>query len=167
MKFELKRLDSSFLGDLLSLQDDAFRHLGDPEMLRPNSAEVFLECLEKHHTLGIFHEKELIAFGILYFGKGTPENLGHDLGVPKNLLFKVANVKLIIVRHDFRGQGLQRFIIGELEKKAQAMGYEILACTVSPKNHVSIRDFLLSGFVFWKQTPKYGVLLRNVYYKRI
>ena len=166
-RYQISRLGESYLADLLALQENAFEHLENPELLRRNSEDVFLDCLLNHYTLGVFYENKLIAFAILYFGKETSENIGYDLDLTGEEVLKVANVKLIIVHSDHRGNGLQRRLIKELEKEAKRKKYKILACTVSPFNKYSIHNFLQSGFSLYKQKPKYNGLIRNIYFKKI
>jgi len=90
-RYQISRLGESYLADLLALQENAFEHLENPELLRRNSEDVFLDCLLNHYTLGVFYENKLIAFGILYFGKETSENIGYDLDLTGEEVLKVAN----------------------------------------------------------------------------
>ncbi len=165
--FKFKKLDNSYLDDLISIQDEAFKFIENEEILRKNSRSVLLDCLTNHYTLGAFHKNKLVAFSILFFGKDTKENLGHNLDLDSSLLSSVVNVKLIIVKKHYRGHSLQFIFINKLEKIAKTMGYKILAATISPLNIYSIKNFLKADFIFHKETLKYGGLKRNIYYKTI
>jgi ribosomal protein S18 acetylase RimI-like enzyme len=160
-------LGLSSLSDLLSLQENAFLNIETNDLLRRNSKEVLLDCLINHYTLGVSYLNQIIAFGILYFGKLTKENIGYDLDLKEEEVINVANIKLIIVNSDYYGNGLQKKLILNLEKEAKRSGYTKLACTISPKNIYSLKNFLDCGYSFKKQKIKYDGIVRNIYYKNI
>ena len=166
-KLKFQKLNENYLDEILKIQDDTFKSIEDPSILRRNTKETFYNCLSNHFTLGVFYQQELIAFGILYFGRKTSENIGYDLDIDKYLLESVANVKLIIVKDKFRGNSLQTIIINKLEEVAKQNNIKILGATVSPNNIHSIRNFTNLGFAFYKQKIKYDGLIRNIYYKSI
>ncbi len=165
--YEIKPLSDIYISELLKLQENAFLNLENEELLRRNSEATLLDCLVNHYTLGIIYKGALIAFGILYFGKLTSENIGYDLDLNPDEIIKTANIKLIIVHSAYRGNGLQRRLIGELEKEAIKRGFKTLACTIAPENFYSIRNFEACGFGFCKQKQKYNGLIRNIYSKKI
>ncbi|HHX80691.1 MAG TPA: GNAT family N-acetyltransferase [Acholeplasmataceae bacterium] len=165
--YEIKPLSDIYLPELLKLQENAFLNLENEELLRRNSDTTLRDCLVNHYTLGVIYKGILIAFGILYFGKLTNENIGYDLDLNIDEIIKTANIKLIIVHSAYRGNGLQRRLIGELEKEAIKRGFNTLACTIAPGNFYSIRNFEACGFKFYKQKQKYNGLIRNIYLKKI
>ncbi|MDD4000666.1 MAG: GNAT family N-acetyltransferase [Bacilli bacterium] len=165
--YQIIPLDSSAISDLLTLQEDAFLHLEAEDLLRANSKEVLLDCLVNHYVLGVRYKQKLIAFGILYFGKQTSENIGYDLNLLREDVQKLANIKLIIVHSSFQGNGLQRQLIWELEKEARNRAYTRLACTISPNNRYSLNNFLALGFEYVMQKKKYNGLTRNIYLKNL
>ena len=85
----------------------------------------------------------------------------------EKLGIKAANQKLFLVREGYRGQGLQRKLIREIEKIAVARGYNLLCTTCAPNNTFSINNFLKEGYVYAKTEEKYGGLMRNLYYKKL
>ncbi len=70
-----------------------------------------------------------------------------------------------MVRAGYRGLGLQRRLIREVEKVAVERGFNLLCTTVAPNNEFSINNFLREGYVYAKTEMKYGGLVRNLYYK--
>lgn len=170
MKLDITRLDirechKEDLAQLLALQEDAFAHLENPDLLRRNTADMLRECLcPPHVTLGAFHNGELVAVTVLYVPEEDAEKLTPYLeNVPCDGMAS-ANYKLCIVRHDYRGNGLQYELGKRMEDYATARGFEILCATASPLNTHSVRNIERLGFSYNRTTEKYG-LTRNLYYK--
>ena len=168
MDFEFKKCTENDIDRILEIQDEAFSLINDREILRRNSKEMLLSCLKyPHYTLGAFYEGKLVAFAILYSGEFTEENLGYDLGLEGEALMTVANVKLVIVSPEYRGNGLQVKLTEKLETEAKIRGFRILAATISPVNKYSIKNFEKSGYEFTLEKVKYDGLLRHIYTKTI
>ncbi len=167
-EFEFIRCDEDSLEEICAIQEEAFRTLDNPELLRRNSKEVLHACLmEPHTTLGAYYGGRMAAFAVLYVAKDSTENLGRDIGVTEEELSTVANVKLVIVRKEFRGNGLQKLLTQRLEEFARDQGIQTLCATVSPANDYSIRNFEALGYRFYACKTKYGNLKRNIYVKSI
>ncbi len=166
--YNFKKCSENDIEKICALQDEAFLHLESPDILRKNTKEMLKSCLkDPHYTIGAFKENNLVAFCILYDGKNTDENIGKDIGINEKDLTSVANIKLVIVSPQHRGNGLQKKLITLLEKIAQEKGKKMLCTTVSPYNTVSIKNFEALGFVFHSTKTKYGGLKRNIYFKKI
>jgi len=166
-KVLIKKLSSQNLNDLMLLQKEALELYNDEEILRKNEQNMLLECLINHVTIGLFYKNNLIAFGILFFGEETMENLGIDLGIEKNKLREVANIKLIIVKQEFRGNKLQGLLIKKLIEESKQKQIKILAATISPKNNASVKNFERAGFKYYTTKNKYNNYPRLVYYLNI
>lgn len=168
IEFQFKKCTEEDIERICELQEIAFLHLDNTDLLRRNSREMLENCLrEPHYTIGAFHEDVLAAFCILYDGENTSENIGKDIGIADSELRLVANIKLVIVLPQYRGNGLQQKLISFLEKVAVEKGKKILCATVSPDNTVSIKNFEAVGFEFHSSKVKYGGLRRNIYLKSI
>ncbi len=167
-EFEFKKCDIKDLDAICQIQEIAFENLENTNLLRRNTKEMFEKCLDNpHYTLGAFHNGKLVAFAILYDGQKTAENIGFDIGIDGDELNTVANVKLIIVLPDYRGNGLQNKLISQLEQIAKLKGKKVLCSTVSPENIYSIKNFEKLGYEFNTQKEKYNGLVRNIYCKEI
>ncbi len=167
-QIEFKPCDISHLDDICALQELAFAHLDNPDLLRRNSEEMLQSCLsDPHYTLGAFYEGSLIAFAMLYDAGESAENIGHDLGLAGAELQRVINMKLIIVSPDYRGNGLQKKLMTALENLAKEKGKEFICGTVSPDNSYSCRNFIALGYEQKGTKIKYGGLKRNVYCKTL
>ena len=161
---ELRRCRPSDLQAVIDLNETVYAALPDKSVLRHNSSEMIASCLEEPNvTLGIWDGNLLVAIGMLYVPQCIEEDHFHDLGLQGD--FRSANQKLFLVRNGYRGQGLQRKLIREVEKIAIERGFNLLCTTVAPNNAFSINNFLLEGYVYAKTEMKYGGLERNLYYK--
>ena len=163
---ELRRCNPSDFEAVVELNETVYAALPDKSVLRHNSPEMIASCLQEPNvTLGIWEDNTLIAIGMLYVPQCLEEDHFHDLGLQGE--FKSANQKLFLVREGYRGLGLQRKLIREVEKIAVARGYNLLCTTVAPNNEYSINNFLKEGYVYAKTEEKYGGLVRNLYYKAL
>lgn len=161
---ELRRCQLSDLQAVIDLNETIYAALPDKSVLRHNSPEMITSCLEEPNvTLGIWDSEVLVAIGMLYVPQCIEEDHAHDLDLRGD--FKAANQKLFLVREGYRGQGLQRQLIREVEKIAIARGYNLLCTTCAPNNMFSINNFLKEGYLYAKTEIKYGGLVRNLYYK--
>ena len=163
---ELRRCNPSDFEAVVELNETVYAALPDKSVLRHNSPEMIASCLQEPNvTLGIWKDNTLIAIGMLYVPQCLEEDHFHDLGLQGEC--KSANQKLFLVREGYRGLGLQRKLIREVEKVAVARGYNLLCTTVAPNNNYSINNFLKEGYVYAKTEEKYGGLVRNLYYKAL
>ena len=163
---ELRRCNPSDFEAVIELNETVYAALPDKSVLRHNSPEMIASCLQEPNvTLGIWEDNTLIAIGMLYVPQCLEEDHFHDLDLQAE--FKSANQKLFLVREGYRGLGLQRKLIREVEKIAVARGYNLLCTTVAPNNEYSINNFLKEGYVYAKTEKKYGGLVRNLYYKAL
>ena len=161
---QLRPCQPSDLQAVIDLNETIYSALSDKSILLHNAPEMIVSCLEEPNvTLGIWEDDTLIAVGMLYVPQCIEEDHFHDLGLEGE--YKSANQKLFLVREGYRGLGLQRKLIREVEKIAIARGYNLLCTTVAPNNDFSINNFLKEGYVYAKTEEKYGGLVRNLYYK--
>lgn len=161
-KLEIKVLSDSDLDEIIRIQEEAFSVMENSATLRRNTKETFAVCFDEPSiAYGVMYEGRMIAFGMLYCAGEDHENLAYSLDNTDDYdLNKVANVKVIIVRPQFRGNGLQKYLIALLEKHAIDNGYKTLLCTVSPDNQYSMNNFVQSGYEPVKTLNKYGGLAR-------
>lgn len=163
---DIRKCNLSDFQSVVDLNETIYAALPDQSVLRHNSPEMIASCLEEPNvTLGIWDEELLVAIGMLYVPQCIEEDHFHDLELEGN--YKSANQKLFLVREGYRGLGLQRQLIREVEKIAMSRGYNLLCTTVAPNNTFSINNFLAEGYVYAKTEQKYGGLVRNLYYKKL
>ncbi len=163
-----RRLDISSIPDLLDIQEEAFEYAkGDSDFLRRNTYETLAPCFDEPSVvLGVFYEEKMIAFGILFCAGDGPENLAKDIDEVEDIL-ENANLKLAIVRPEFRGNGIQYLLIQHLEESARRSGFKWLSVTVSPNNPWSLNNCKKCGYEEKKILRKYGGLTRVLLAKKI
>ena len=172
MKIDLDKLSfyecgKNDLEDILRLQEEVIASLMDKNLLRRNTEQMFIECLQNpNYTVGVRHEGRLVALSILYFPKDENEDLTHLLsGVEYNGI-KSANLKLCMVAKDYRGNGLQVYLGKMLERRAKEQGVELLCSTVSPDNEYSQNNLRKLGYAVNSRHKKYGSI-RDLFCKYI
>lgn len=158
----IRTLSNDDLDEIMQIQEEAFSVMENSATLRRNTKETFAVCFKQPSiAYGVMYKGEMIAFGMLYCAGKDAENLAYSLdNTDEYELDRVANVKVIIVRPQYRGNGLQRYLISLLEKHAVDNGYKTLLCTVSPENAYSMNNFIQSGYEPVKTLNKYGGLAR-------
>lgn len=167
-EFEFKKLSCEFVDELCKIQEEAFEVMADDSLLRRNSKESLASCLdEPHYTIGAFYNGVLAGFAVLFDPELSNENIALDAGFSEDEARETVNFKLVIVRPQYRGNGLHLDFLVKLEEIAKQKGFKKIFATVSPNNEHSKNNFLKSGYVFHSQKVKYGGLVRNIYYKDI
>ena len=161
---ELRQCTIADLDAVVGLNETIYAALPDKSVLRHNSVEMIASCLvEPNLTLGFWNGDLLVAIGVLYVPQCIEEDHFHDLDLSGD--YRSANQKLFLVREGYRGQGLQRELIREIEKVAIERGYNLLCTTCAPNNEFSVNNFMKEGYAYAKTEEKYGGLVRNLYYK--
>lgn len=163
----LKKLNKESIPLMLEIQEEAFKVLEDPDLLRRNTYEALEVCFnEKSLVLGAYIDGEIAGFGILYDAGKDKENLAYSLDDVSDVENYV-NVKLTIVRPAFRGKGIQRLLIEKLVEYAAEEGFKGACSTVSPKNNFSSNNLTKCGFEAVKTLVKYGGMKRILFYKKL
>lgn len=165
-KLSLKVCTKNDLDDIWSLQETVIAGLSDKTLLRKNEITMFERCLMNDNvTLGVYDQTSLIALAILVDENGNEEDLSKDL--EKHVVIRSANLKLIMVKKEYRGNHLQNILMWILEKYAYNKGYTHLCTTVSASNSYSLRNIQKMSYNYDHSAIKYGGLSREVYVKDI
>ena len=167
-KVIFKQLQKEDIPTLLDIQEETFAYAkGDTDFLRRNTAKTFAVCFEPPSvTIGAFLDGVMIAFGMLHAAGNNKENLAYDVEQIENPLDN-ANVKLTIVRPDYRGNGLQAMLIDKLTEHAKANGFTWSCSTASPNNIWSMNNLQKCGFTQVKLLQKYGGMQRALLCKKL
>ena len=162
----IRTLKEGDLQAVLELQDRTIRSLNDDSILRRNTPEMLAQSLSSRNiALGVFVDDELIAIGIAVDPIPPETDLRSNL--QKHSVDKAMDLKLCIVKEEYRGNGLQRALIWVLEKLAYQRGFTHYCTSVSPNNPYSYNNVLAMGYEYDHQEELYGGLLRNVYVKEL
>jgi len=166
LEYEINYLEEKHLPLLMQLQEVIVQNLARPDLLQSFSYDFMKRHLGPQGiVLGVFVQQRLVAFRNLYFPDpwDAEWNLGLDLGLPKEELGNVANLQMVCVHPDFRGNSLalkmNRLSIGLLREKGI---HHHICATVSPYNIWNIPVLLSSGFRVARLKNKYGGKVRYI-----
>jgi ribosomal protein S18 acetylase RimI-like enzyme len=95
------------------------------------------------------------------------ENLGHDIGLPREELDTVAHIESIAVLPEYRGFKLQDSLMQEAEKELVLRGFRYLMCTVHPENIYSKVNAASQGYKVVMTKEKYGGYIRDILMKKL
>lgn len=103
---------------------------------------------------------------VAMYGKGE-ENLGHDVGLPKEDLDTVAHVESVAVLPEYRGFKLQDSLMQEAERELASSGFRYLMCTIHPDNIYSKANAASQGYKVAMTKEKYGGYIRDILMKKL
>lgn len=167
-RFDMKFLLAGSLPDLMSLQSVIAANLPCPEIFMLHEEKFFQEIFRlERSVIGVTTEEELIAFSIIRIPGLSDDNLGRDINLPEEELTKVAHLQAAAVHPAYRGNGLQRKLTFAHLDVIEDMGYEHACCTVSPKNPVSLANYLSCGLVIEGLRPKMQGWWRFILHRNI
>lgn len=153
--YEMKFLDIGCLTKILQLQDIVAAHLPCKEVFILHDEEYLRQVLSLDRSaLGVFAGEQLIAFSIIRIPGLTSENLGRDINLQEKELGGVAHLQAAAVHPAHRGHGLQRRLTLAHLAVIEEMGYDHACCTVSPKNPVSLGNYISCGLAIEGLCPK-------------
>jgi ribosomal protein S18 acetylase RimI-like enzyme len=164
----MKFLQTGSLPDLMSLQNVIAANLPSQEIFMLHEEKYLQEALRlERSVLGVTAEEGLIAYSIIRIPGHSNDNLGRDIDLPEEVLSKVAHLQAAAVHPAYRGNGLQRKLTFAHMAVIEEMGCEHVCCTVSPKNPVSLANYLSCGLVIEGLRPKMQGWWRYILHKNI
>lgn len=164
-EYILRKCTVQDVSQIFELQEIIIDELDNKELLRQNERRMFEHCVQEPNlTVGIYDKEELIAVAIFVVEHGEEDlSLGlicHDVNLS-------ANLKLVMVKKAYRGNGFQRALMWILEKYAYTNGFTHLCTAVSEKNIYSLHNVKEAGYEYDHNAVKYGGLSRCVFVKDI
>lgn len=168
---EFKQLTTDHLDQLMDLQSLIVSRLSRGEMLQAFPMDFMREHLEgKGFVIGACVGKKIVAFRNVYFPdpKDREWNLGFDVGFGETDLKRSANLQMVCVHPEYRGNELalkmNRHAIRMIKERNI---FDHLFATVSPYNYWNLSILLNSGFVIKTMKKKYGGKLRYIVYQHL
>lgn len=140
----------------------------DPSMYIIDTEDDILHSIDGEHGFAVLakEEGELAGFFLFrYPDVHEEDHLGAYLNLTEDQKKKVVYMDSAAVFPKFRGQGLQRQLLLEGEKRLKQTPYTIALATVSPKNPASLNTLLKNGFRIIATAEKYGGVLRHILHK--
>lgn len=167
----MKRLNRSHLAEIMTLQQIIVGNLRRPDMLAAFSCDFMKNHLDRQgFVIGVLVENRLIAFRNVYYPSRDDRewNLGYDMGFDDEARCRVANLQMVCVHPDYRGNGLAFKMNRVALYLLRELGLRQEVCaTVSPFNVWNIPVLLNSGFHIRALKFKYGGKLRYVVHQNL
>lgn len=147
----------------MKLQEYVYDNLINKDILFCDEYDdVVRDVLDKGKIIGVFNSfGDLVAYRYISIPGETDKNLGRDLGIMEDELFKVAHLETTVVHPEYRGNGLQSLTLEKTLPIIGNMGFKHLLCTVSPQNIYSLYNILKNGLAIKSLKKKYGTTVEN------
>lgn len=164
--FEMRFVRHEELDALYRLHQAVVASLDHPHLFRPDSRAFMSRHIEaRGRTVGVFVDRDLVAYAVISLPNDDPDNLGRDLPLPPEEFAHVADYDGSAVHPAWRGSGLQRRMTEIRHRYALAKDrYHILG-TVSPYNAYSLANFLAIGCRVKNVKEKYDGMLRLIIHR--
>jgi ribosomal protein S18 acetylase RimI-like enzyme len=171
MEFSVERAYLSEYQTLADLIQSVWKQIERKDWFvadEPESIRCLLEA-EKGIAFKAVETSSGALAGVLIvamYGNGE-ENLGHDIGLPKEELDTVAHIESIAVLPEYRGFKLQDSLMQEAKKELALRGFRYLMCTVHPENIYSKANAVRQGYKVVMTKEKYGGFIRDIMMKKL
>ena len=162
--YYVRKIDITSLDQLCVLDKLVIESMPRRDLYAGVTREEFIKYINLCGiTVAAFIEEELIGFYLIYFPEDEADNLGLDVGVPKNELHLVAHLEATAVHPEYAGNNLLKtlaWVCFEEAKKIRTIKH--LCITVSPYNYTSIHHIFDFGIYIRCLEYKYGGMLRYI-----
>lgn len=145
---------------VMALQRRVHENMPDPSQLAETGRDEIAESTRLDVCLGVFDGDRLAAFALMVANRESPSrNTGQKNGfIPRECV----SFDTAFVDPDYRGLGMQRYLLQARDEIAVQLGAKYALVTVDPKNEFSLRNILSQGFEIIARKQLYGGLDRYV-----
>ncbi len=154
--------------EIHDLMEEVFKELTDKSIFVCDDLE-FVRARTSNKGVAVVacnSEQKIVGSFICGFPMDDEDNLGIDLGLTGDELYKVVNMESVVVHPDYRGNNLQYRMVRFVENLIDRERYKYLIGTVSPDNPPSYNNLEKLGYTYIKTMEKYGGLKRRIYCKK-
>ena len=155
LPIRLRRCGPADAVAFFALQNEVRAAMPHPEQFVPDTLENITAYLREGLCIGAYDGERLGAYFILRYCGRSAHNYAAFMDVPRTEWEHWANADSAIVHADFRGNGLQRLMLGAALPLFPGRITHIGA-TVSPENQYSLNNALASGFAIVSRREMYG-----------
>lgn len=150
---------------VMKLQSRVHACMPDPSLLAETRRDQIEESAMLDVCLGVFDGDRLAGFALMVANReSVNRNTGQKNGfIPEECV----SFDTAFVDPDYRGLGIQRYLLGAREELARQMGAKYALVTVAPDNEFSLRNILGQGFEIIARKQLYGGLDRYVLRKNL
>lgn len=150
---------------VMALQDRVYENMPDSSLLAPEHRWEVEESVTMDVCIGIFDEKRLCAFALMVINRDCEgRNKGQSYGLPPEdcVTFDTA-----FVDPDYRGMGMQAYLLRARNEIAAQLGAKYAFVTVSPDNRHSLNNLQKDGFEVLERKRMYSGYDRYVMKKML
>lgn len=140
---------------LWQLQKEIVACLPDPALFVATPEAELAAQLEHGFLLQLRDQGQIAGYVCVEYCGASPRSYAADMGLDLSQQPFWANLDTVLVHPDYRGNGLQRLLLGLAEQRLDP-AIRGLGCTVSPHNPHSLDNFLACGYQPVCRKEKYG-----------
>lgn len=171
--FSISQIEPSDLPTVLDCMNEIYRELPEKSWFSMDEREDLIRYMTvsgfglKAEAVATDGRKELAAVFVARTSDLGDENLGSYLEPDDSQLSLVAHMEIAMVRSAYRGNGLQKKLMGAAEEQLRSAGFRWLMGTAHPDNVYSVHNFEQLGYKLVTKALKYGGLPRYIFCKKI
>ena len=158
--FEIEQPNASDINSIIELQNEVVSHMNASGWYQMSTQEEIEKAINDNRNylcLSVKHEGKLIAFAYVILTPDIEHNLycdlkknGIDFSYDSN---DYAIFETSFVSPEYRGYGLQAFLIKALSNWTKLIGKKAICATIHPDNIYSERNFAKNGYVNITELP--------------
>lgn len=156
----VKKCSIADIDELVDFQQEVVSLLPNSGLFQGHDRAKLEEDFKKgYDVVGVYNilKNKLMAIMVFYPPSEFEEdNLAMDAGLEKSDMLKTCVISVIAVHPNYRGLGIQRYLLNLAEKMASEYNTSFLTATVSPINQHSLQNFLDKRFEIRNEKIKYG-----------
>ena len=154
---------------LIELRQFVVSGLRDPDFyVLEKDAFVHAHLGENGDTIGVFAGPELVAYGMIGLpSPDDPENMASVMGFGVDDRAMSAHLASAMVRRDYRGRELHKWLVTARLSRARALGRRHIFSMVAPSNDASWANLCRLGLHIRALEPLEGSRLRFLLYRDV
>ena len=139
---------------VMQLQTRVLETMPDSSLLAETDRDEIAESVQLDLSLGVFDGDRLAAFALMVVNRmSESRNTGQKNGLDP---LECVSFDTAFVDPDYRGLGLQKFLLTAREDVAHQLGAKYALVTVAPNNAFSLKNVMGHGFEIMARKQLYG-----------
>lgn len=151
------------------MMQEVYERLENKALFVPSDLEYIKAHIETEGFMVLAYDPKVKMAGnfMVRYPMEAEDNLGRDIGLPKEELLRVAHMESAVVLPEYRGHHLQVQMLQYAERMIDTERFSYLMATVSPDNPASYRSMEAGGYQLMLTKEKYDGLPRRIYLKKV
>lgn len=161
---DVKMLTLEDTPQILQLRNEIWEDLENKTLFAQSSDFYISDALQNGFGFGVWQKDCLIACVLCRHQNGTYAEL---LQYSESQKAKTIELEDVFVKKTYRGKGLQRYLVQQVQEYAKKINKSIILVTVSPQNSFSLKNFEDMGYCIKRCCTLYENLERYVLEKQL